>query len=611
MILYIGCGSKQHPMTNIHNKNINISKNGNFLFYAYLSDNHITKISKKILTIQKDEEVIRVYTNGYYPIYDIYSKGKICFSKGNSLAENFCNSNYTEADSQIMDTSLNILGSIVGLTLAKGVQYHKVFAPQKFQKAIILSQLPLIKKTILNSSFNILNIDIVNIDIEKNTETNINIVSKPHIDIMFIYDKNNNFKSIVKTYDLKNRDFFEATSILTKRLMESYIQQKTEFETGSEFLERVEKVSSAKSYFIYIAMQSLIGNIKLDKLEYRAEEQLMYAVLKSNHNFRENIKLQIPRDKAISFKNKSYYNPQLTFQYKNNKISLQKIKIDDFFAKKILNHHLLKPIYPKIPKIATRGYIDDIPKVLEQISSKEKDSTKWLFVIGAEEYDNTDSVVYSKRSAEIFIKVAQKSLGITERNSYALIGNRATSGAIEDRLNRMLENVKDGDTIYFYYSGHGIPVLPDRFPYLLPKDKIPDYIGKNSFFKLENIYNLLSNSKATKVIAIMDSCFSGSTDGKSVFKGVAGSVLIPKKVTFDHQKMVVLTAGRDKQFSNMYPKRGHRLFSYFVMKALLEGKRSVRDIYNSVYPNVKSVSNGFGDLKRQEPTIEGNEGLRF
>jgi hypothetical protein len=109
----------------------------------------------------------------------------------------------------------------------------------------------------------------------------------------------------------------------------------------------------------------------------------------------------------------------------------------------------------------------------------------------------------------------------------------------------------------------------------------------------------------------MDSCFSGSTDGKSIIKGVAGSVLIPKKVTFDHQKMVVLTAGRDKQFSNMYPKRGHRLFSYFVMKSLLDGKRSVSDINNSVYQNVKSVSNGFGDLKRQEPTIEGNIGLRF
>ena len=109
----------------------------------------------------------------------------------------------------------------------------------------------------------------------------------------------------------------------------------------------------------------------------------------------------------------------------------------------------------------------------------------------------------------------------------------------------------------------------------------------------------------------MDSCFSGSTDGHSLFTGVAGSVLVPKKVTFNHDKMVVLTAGREKQFSNMYPKKGHRLFSYFVMKSLLEGKRAVSDVYNYVYPKVKSVSNGFGDLKRQEPTIEGNEGLRF
>jgi len=399
--------------------------------------------------------------------------------------------------------------------------------------------------------------------------------------------------------------------------------------------------------------KSVMENFVLEKRSYDAENQILYATMRATRaNYSKKISLKIPTNEIQNFvKHLKDIEVDAKFDFTGNQITLKSINANyqnksfiailsekdfkpqnievaikdkkvEFNSAKQMRLTLQNPnlkdtyqiealAYSDGQEIKGINYQDDIPQLLESVKHAQSDNKKWLFVIGVEEYDNTDKVTYSKRSAEIFIKVAQKSLGITERNSYALIGNRATSGAIEDKLNRMIENIKEGDSIYFFYSGHGIPVLPSRVPYLLPKDKIPDYIGRNSFFKLTNIYNLLSKSKAGKVIAIMDSCFSGSTDGKSVFKGVAGSVLIPKKVTFDHQKMVVLTAGRDKQFSNMFPKRGHRLFSYFVMKALLEGKRGVSDIYNSVYPHVKEVSNGFGDLKKQEPTIEGNKMLRF
>jgi len=249
---------------------------------------------------------------------------------------------------------------------------------------------------------------------------------------------------------------------------------------------------------------------------------------------------------------------------------------------------------------------DDLPNLLAEASLSLKDNNKWLFVIGVGKYDNTDDIIYSERSAKMFAKILQKKLGITKRNSYLLIGNNATSGAIEDKLKLMLRNINKNSKIYFYYSGHGIPVLPDRIPYILPKDKIPDFISDSHFFKLNNIYNLLSNSKAKEIIAIIDSCFSGSTDGLSIFKGVAGSVLVPKKITFNHKKMVVITAGRDKQFSNMFYQKGHRLFSYFIMKSILNNNLTINTIYKDIFKKVKSESINMGDLKLQEPTLEGN-----
>ncbi len=608
MIFLLGCSTKNYNSTKNSQHQINIVKSGDFLFYAFLKKGEeVTRISKKILAPQKDEEIIRVYQKGYYPVYDIFTKGKTCSSRDEEKSKDFCNSLYTEVDSPTRDTVMNTLGSVIGLTLVNGFQYHKKFSTDKFKYSILTSKLPFIVKKLRNNDFNVLNISKLKINI-KNSQKDIVITSAINSDIIMIYDKDNNFKSVVNIYNLKNKEFFEATKILSHRLIQAYISSKYETETTAEYNNRIKQVLVDKNYFIKMAMEYLIGKIKLQDLHYNADEQLLYAKLKANHKYEKDISLNISRDDYLSLKNRGNYNPILKFQYQNKDIKLKELKIDN----RLVNFNPInKPMKIQTPPPLPLFEDDDLKNLIKKIAQASKDSTKWVFVIGAEKYDNTDEVTYSKRSAEIFIKVAQKSLGVIDRNSYALIGDGATSGAIEDKLKLMLRNIKNGDSIYFFYSGHGIPVLPDREPYMLPKDKVPDFIKDSPFFKLDNIYNLLSNSKASKIIAVMDSCFSGSTDGVSIIKGVAGSVLVPKKITFNHDKMVVLTAGRDKQFSNMYPKKGHRLFSYFIMKSLLEGKRSVKDVYNDVFPKVKSTSNGFGDLKRQEPTIEGNEGLRF
>ncbi|MEA3513277.1 MAG: hypothetical protein U9R37_06720 [Campylobacterota bacterium] len=142
------------------------------------------------------------------------------------------------------------------------------------------------------------------------------------------------------------------------------------------------------------------------------------------------------------------------------------------------------------------------------------------------------------------------------------------------------------------------------------KNKFKETSSYSSHYALI-LYLLYSDSKASKVVAFVDSCFSGATDGKSVIKGVAASRLVPKKVTFNKSKMVVLTAGKDKQYSNMYEEKGHRLFSYFVMKSLLKGKTNINDIYREVYTNIKDESYKMDDMKIQEPTIDGNLKLKL
>lgn len=235
----------------------------------------------------------------------------------------------------------------------------------------------------------------------------------------------------------------------------------------------------------------------------------------------------------------------------------------------------------------------------------------WLMAIGVAKYDVTDDIIYSTQSAEAFSQLAIKRFGITPRRTYKMIGDDATSGRVKDTINLLVNNVQEGDTIIFYYSGHGIPSFPAKEPYILPKDKDPNFVTADSDLKLDNIYKKLQGSKADKVLAFVDACFSGATDNKTLFKGVAATRIKAKQLRIDSQKIAVLTAGQDKQFSNKYDKKHHRLFSYYLMDSLINGETNVQSLFQKVRTNVDATSYEFGDSFRQTPTMTGNENLSF
>ena len=175
-------------------------------------------------------------------------------------------------------------------------------------------------------------------------------------------------------------------------------------------------------------------------------------------------------------------------------------------------------------------------------------------------------------------------------------------------MKKLLRRVKKGDTIYFYYNGHGVPVPSlKNAPFMLASNTEPDFVADEKFFSLQNIYSKLSESKAGKVIAVVDSCFSGVTDGKAVLKGVAATKMVAKSVKFDKEKMVVLSAGKKNQYSNGYDKKAYRLFSFYIMKNIIKGDRDIKTLFKETKSETYDTSlEEYGDVRVQEPTIEGN-----
>jgi hypothetical protein len=377
------------------------------------------------------------------------------------------------------------------------------------------------------------------------------------------------------------------------------------FENDTLMLKKIEIKKESKSY---IAMLSDV-NFKPEsfRVAVGGQEQLQLAktpLLSASLNVSE-------ADYALGSINYSK-DPEIA-QLQKKKYELEKAQRDQKNSAK-REAELLRQkeaLEAQIAQLEQKtGGVDDIAQYLQKAPVAKADPTKWLFIVAIENYEFTDPVVYSANSAKRFKEVAQKRLGVLEKNTRFLLNEGATAAKVRHHLQEMLSRVKAGDTVYVYYSGHGVPVAKqENAPYMLAQDMSPEYVAEDERFKLQNIYKSLSNSKASKVVAFIDSCFSGGADNTALFKGVAATRLKPKAVMFDKEKMVVLTAGSGLEYSNKYDDKSNRLFSYYLMRGLINNNTNMQRLYDYVKSNVQEKSYEMGASYEQVPVFEGNIGL--
>ena len=483
-----------------------------------------------------------------------------------------------------------------------------------------------------------------------------------------------NFKDISNIVQKSLDDYLTLPLVPTPTLPPQEDLVKSQFETKKEFEQRVENtrakrekeieqlqdkyrrdvelrnkkleerranIENKRLELMQEYINTLFGKLTLKSLTYDADTQTAFGeIYGETSSFSEKISFKIdPNSAKKLFENPNMSNHSIIFSFnasdelyvkeinisggvfstysatltdKSYKPEVVKVALSDKKLENIVqNPNLIDRYETRIVEFKGDRK-DDLASMVAKIKQAPIDNKKWLFVFAVENYDETDKVVYAKNSAEIFTKAMQKRLGISQRNSYVYIDSKATTTALNDQLDRFLKNVKQGDSVYFYYSGHGIPDPKTGEAYLLPRDKVVDYVTKEDNLKARNIYYKLSNSNASKVVAFVDSCFSGKTDNIANYKGVAAGLFRTKKIDFNQNKMTVLTAGTNNQFSNAHPQKPHRLFSYYLVETMAkESKLDLDLLYSKVYTKVKDVSWNMGDVYQQEPTKEGKINLEF
>jgi WD40 repeat protein len=251
---------------------------------------------------------------------------------------------------------------------------------------------------------------------------------------------------------------------------------------------------------------------------------------------------------------------------------------------------------------------DDLPKLLAKAPASKPNPKLHVLAIGINDYADVPDVPFADRSAQQFAEIAKKLLGAEPQNIIVLTDSQATLGRLLGRLNTLLNRLGPEDQLLFYYAGHGVPAKDGSGAFLLAQDG-----GSGSYeqlpLQLGHLYKAIAKSKVGQAKIFIDACFSGRS-GKDtiVFEGIAPVVPKVDQSFPDSQRLAVLTAGRGDQFSNQDKARGHRLFSYHLMRLLLEdgAKLEIAQLHKRLRDVVLNESRRIGPEFEQEPDLQGN-----
>lgn len=226
-------------------------------------------------------------------------------------------------------------------------------------------------------------------------------------------------------------------------------------------------------------------------------------------------------------------------------------------------------------------------------------SDAYAVVIGIENYQGLPKSDYSRKDAET-MKGYLTALGFQERNIEMIVDERATKSAMQKAVEAWLPNqTTNNSTIFVYFSGHGAPEPATGESYIVPYDGDPNYLAVTGY-PLKRLYEQLGRVKASEIIVVLDSCFSGSGGRSVLAKGARPLVMVAATEKLP-PAMAVMMASQGNQISTSSAEKGHGVFTYYFLKAIKEGKTDLAGIYEAIKPQVEDAARRLN--VRQSPGI--------
>jgi hypothetical protein len=140
--------------------------------------------------------------------------------------------------------------------------------------------------------------------------------------------------------------------------------------------------------------------------------------------------------------------------------------------------------------------------------------------------------------------------------------------------------VKLNDTLLFYYSGHGIPDV-DGEVYISTSQTDRDIPEKRGF-SLDNLTKLIQKSISTRIVVVLDCCYSGLAQiskglGKDDATLLQTSISKTLNKTYEGQGRCILAACQGLQEAYALEEQHHSLFTHYLLEGLRGNQSSVDD----------------------------------
>ena len=263
----------------------------------------------------------------------------------------------------------------------------------------------------------------------------------------------------------------------------------------------------------------------------------------------------------------------------------------------------------QLKKMTEGDFVDDLKPLIAGLPAGAANGNVLAMVTGIAEYAELPSVSFADRSAQSFADLVQRQYGITPANLVLLTNQDATGVRWMGRLQTLARRATENDKLIVYYAGHGAPTPSGKTTILVPQDSSAN-IPEDSPFRLSEVYKILLSSRAKQILVVLDTCFSGRTDDNSlIFKDVA-----PVSITTQSgisppadPRMTVLTGGGPNDFANALRPRGHRLFTYHLLKEWARTGVVGRERYTVVAEAVAQDAYALKPAFEQRPLWIGSE----
>jgi hypothetical protein len=241
---------------------------------------------------------------------------------------------------------------------------------------------------------------------------------------------------------------------------------------------------------------------------------------------------------------------------------------------------------------------------------------KKALVVGISDYTSLQQLDFCKNDGnEVYQVLTSLGYEISDKNK--LVGE-AKGEKVKDAIYDFFDDKRNDldDTLVFYYSGHGVPG-DDGDMYLASSDTDPDRPYRRGF-SFEELRKRMEKTIATRVVVILDCCYSGSakiSKGDEEDAAKIGGLIIEQKSRElpEGQGKYILASSQLHQEAYALKTGEHSVFTYYLLEGLRGNVESI-DSEGNVTPQslgnyiIRSIMRlPFDERPRQRPMIKAEE----